>query len=260
MHTESPTAWIAFGEVRHKRLSPLRHGFSYPAFFLRIPIHLTSGQRMGGAVFGVNRPALLSFYDRDHGDGSGNHEWLYRLLADAGLPAPDALWLHAFPRILGYVFKPVSFWFCDDSKGQNYAIVAEVHNTFGERHCYLIAHQDGSPLKAGHEHRATKAFHVSPFFEVAGSYRFRFLTRSTRSCARVDYDGPDGQPLLTTSMSGTLQVLDRKTAWRALLQYPFFTLGVIVRIHWQALKLWRLKIPFVRKPPAPEHFVTRGSA
>lgn len=259
MHTEPPIAWIAFGEVRHKRLSPLHHGFSYPAFFLRIPIHLTAGRRMGGTVFGFNRPALLSFYDRDHGDGSGKLDWLFGLLADAGLPAPQKLWLHAFPRILGYVFKPVSFWFCEDAQGRNYAIVAEVHNTFGERHCYLIAEENGSPLKAGHEHHATKAFHVSPFFEVTGSYRFRFLTRSGRSCARVDYDGPDGIPLLTTSMSGALQALDRRSAWRALLRYPLFTFGVIVRIHWQALKLWRLKIPFIRKPAAPEHFVSRGS-
>ena len=260
MSTETTPASIAFGEVRHQRFLPTRHHFAYPAFFLRIPVHLMAGQRSGGLVYGFNRPALLSFYDRDHGDGSGTLDWITELLADGGLPAPAALWLHTFPRILGYVFKPVSFWFCVDAQGHHYAIVAEVHNTFGERHCYLIAQEDGQPLKAGHEHRASKRFYVSPFFEVAGSYRFRFLTRGARTCARVDYDGPDGTRLLSTSLSGALQPLCLRSAWRALLRYPMFTLGVIVRIHWQALKLWRLRVPFVQKPAAPDNFVTRGSA
>jgi hypothetical protein len=250
---------FAFGEVRHRRLRPVRHAFRYPAFFLRLPAHRLDGTPRGSWLFGVERRALLSFRESDHGDGSPVREWIARMLREAGVHADGELWLHTFPRVLGYAFKPVSFWFCHDRTGALRAVVAEVNNTFGERHCYLLADPAGAPLRRGAELHATKVFHVSPFCPVRGDYRFRFIDNGERAVARIDYDDGEG-PLLETSLSGRLEPLGRASTLRALSSYPLFTFGVIARIHWHALRLWLARVPFLRKPAPSSPFVTRGSS
>lgn len=241
---------IAFGEVRHRRLRPIEHAFRYASFFLRVPAHRLDGRPAGNWLFGVNRRALLSFRETDHGQGGAALPWLRGLLREGGVQADGEIWLHTFPRVLGYAFKPVSFWFCHDRGGACRAIVAEVNNTFGERHCYLLAGRDGEPLRRGAELRAAKAFHVSPFCSVDGDYRFRFLDDGDRSISRVDLHD-DAGPLLVTSISGRQAPLDARGCARALLGYPLFTFGVIARIHWQALRLWLRRVPFHRKPAPP---------
>ena len=247
---------LAFGEVRHARLRPARHAFRYRAFFLRASVEAVDA-RGGSWLFGTNRPALISLHRADHGDGGPAQRWLRRLLDEAGVCVDGEIWLHAFPRVLGYAFKPVSFWFCHRADGALAAIVAEVNNTFGARHCYLLANPDGAPLKAGAELRAAKAFHVSPFCTVEGEYRFRFMNAGERAVARIDHHDREG-PLLLTSMSGQLRPLDARGVARALLGYPLFTLGVIARIHWHALRLLLKRVPFHGKnPPAPD-VLTKG--
>jgi len=170
--------------------------------------------------------------------------------------ADGEVWLHTYPRVLGYSFKPVSFWYVHRADGGLRAIVAEVNNTFGERHCYLL-----DAPSYGKELLAHKHFHVSPFCRVEGRYRFRFMRTHhnglERTVARVDHDDAHG-PLINTSVSGTLHAITpsllRQTLWR----YPAMTLMVVLRIHWQALKLWRKHVPFFSKPAAPEQFVTRS--
>ncbi|MDX1434395.1 MAG: DUF1365 family protein, partial [Gammaproteobacteria bacterium] len=133
--------------------------------------------------------------------------WIRALLAREGLAAAvGEVWLQCFPRLLGYVFTPVSFWFCEDRAGATRAILAEVNNTFGERHAYLLAHADGRPIRDGDALGARKLFHVSPFFPVAGEYRFRFRAANGRRIARIDYADAAG-PLLLTSLSGRAQPL-----------------------------------------------------
>lgn len=249
---------LAFGEVRHARLRPVGHAFRYRSFFLRVPAHLLDGGSHGRWWFGVNRRALISLNESDHGNGGAVRPWIAGLLRDAGLPCDGEIWLHAFPRVLGYAFKPVSFWFCHDREGALRAVVAEVNNTFGERHCYLLAGERGEPMTAGVELRARKVLHVSPFCSVEGSYRFRFLQARGRALMRVDYDDAQG-PLLATSMSGRLVPVGRASCARALAGFPWFTLGVVVRIHWQALRLWAKRVPWHRKPGAPSPAITRGS-
>ena len=248
---------FAFGEVRHTRLRPLRRAFRYRAFFLRIPAHTLDGTRRGSRLFGVNRAALISLFESDHGDGSPPRQWIGRMLGECGIEADGELWLHAFPRVLGYGFKPVSLWFCHDRQGALRAVVAEVNNTFGERHCYLLADPQGMPLRRGAELTAVKAFHVSPFCGVEGGYRFRFIDTAERSVARIDYDDAQG-PLLLTSLSGRFAPVSLASCARAMLGHPMFTFGVIARIHWQALQLWLRRVPFHRKPSPPPMFVTRG--
>jgi cyclopropane-fatty-acyl-phospholipid synthase len=164
--------------------------------------------------------------------------------------------LHTFPRVLGYVFNPVSFWYALRIDGSLAAVVAEVNNTFGERHCYLLS---GPTLRWGSEMQANKVFHVSPFCAVEGRYRFRFLLRGALASAphytmaRIDHDDAGGA-LLQTSVSAKLQPLRAASTWRALLGMPLMTFGVVARIHWQALRLGLKRVPFHRQAARPERF------
>jgi DUF1365 family protein len=256
-----PALQFGFGPIRHARLRPVRHAFSYAGFFLRMRIDGDAARRASaglGVWFGYDRRGAMSFRSADHGDGCTPLDaWVRGLCTRAGVVADGPLWLHAFPRVLGYAFKPVSFWFCHRADGALVAVVAEVNNTFGERHCYLLAEPDGAQLAQGRELRARKVFHVSPFCSLEGDYAFRFMNRRDRALARIDYHDAEG-PLLLTSLSGELMPADRSVARRALFGHPLFTIGVIARIHWQALKLWRAHVPFHRKPDPPEAFVSRG--
>jgi DUF1365 family protein len=247
-------ALIGIGEVRHRRLRPAANAFAYPTYFLLLPMRSLRAQP--AAALARNRFGLLSFHDRDHGDGRADAlAWLDELLAKEGITdAPGEVWLHTYPRVLGYVFKPVSFWYCHRADGSLAAVVAEVNNTFGERHCYLL---DGPGLAWGREQRARKVFHVSPFCQVQGQYRFRFMRTAARTVARVDHDDEQGA-LLHTSVSGHLQPLTTASARQAFFGMPLMSLGVVARIHWQALRLWLKRVPFVSKPEAPPAFTTRG--
>jgi DUF1365 family protein len=242
------------------------HAFHYGAYFLMLPMRSIQNQNTAKdsdtGDLAINRAALLSFHDVDHGDGrppeqGGALGWLSEMLEKEGIQdANGEIWLQTFPRVLGYTFKPVSFWYCHRADNTLAAIVAEVHNTFGERHCYLL----GEP-QWGHTEVASKVFHVSPFCEVNGHYQFRFMrTRingQERVVARVDHFDADG-PLIETSMSGTLVPATAKALRRALWAYPFFTFAVMARIHWHALLLWFKRVPFFTKPEPPASLVTRG--
>lgn len=246
---------LGFGQVRHTRLKPARNAFAYPTYFLMLP--LRSMQANGSGALVRNRRAALSFFDSDHGDGRADCvSWLDELLRSEGIAdATGELWLHTYPRIFGHTFKPVSFWYCHRPDGSLRAIVVEVNNTFGERHCYLLDHPH-----YGQELGADKVFHVSPFCTVEGRYRFRFMRIQNdglqKTVARIDYDDAGG-PLLETSVGGTLVALTPASLRRALWRYPAMTFGVVARIHWQAFRLWCKRIPFVRKPAPPKSFVTR---
>ena len=256
-HAGCGEALIGFGRVRHRRLKPVGNAFAYGTYFLLLP--LRSLQKNGPGTLARNRPAALSFYDKDHGDGRGPEQggalaWLDGLLQAQGITdASGEVWLHAYPRVLGFTFKPVSFWYCYRADGSLRAIVVEVNNTFGERHCYL--HENP---RLGTELRSAKVFHVSPFAAVAGGYRFRFMVTAqrTRTVARVDWHDADG-PVLQTSVSGHLEPISTRSLRRAAWGYPLMTLALIGRIHWQALQLWRKRVPFFHKPAPPEQFVSR---
>jgi len=246
------------GRIMHRRRRPAENAFSYPAFCLRLPLSRLDDL----PAFGIarNRRGLLSFDDRDHGarDGSPLLPWIRALLAREGIEARGEVVLHAFPRMMGYVFNPVSFWVCHDVAGRVAAVLAEVNNTFGERHHYLVAHPGGRPIASGDTLAARKVFHVSPFCEVRGRYAFRFHFGPQRWLARIDYFDDDGDaPLIATSISGAVRPLRRGDARALLLRYPAFTLGVVARIHWQAAKLWAKRVPFFSKPAPPASLISR---
>lgn len=258
---------IGFGAVRHARLRPARNAFAYPGYFLLLPLRAMQDPAHPAArtCLARNRRGALSFFDSDHGDGrsmsdGGALAWLDAFLQQHGIAdASGEVWLHCYPRVLGYTFKPVSFWFCHraahDQGGTLRAIVCEVNNTFGERHYYLL-----DQPRWGVQLDAAKQFHVSPFLRVEGHYHFRFM-RTTRPegercVVRIDYDDADG-PVLQTSVSGTLSPVSPRTVRRALWRHPAMTLGVISRIHLQAARLWLKRVRFVRKPAPPAGAVTR---
>ena len=283
-----PQPMIGFGQVRHTRLRPKRNAFAYRTCFLMLPLRSMAAlgsvegpdkrcsgnpgeSARGSTALAVNRPAALSFYDCDHGDGrapsadaadgpGGALGWIDELLQREGIrDATGEVWLHCYPRVLGYTFKPVSFWYCHAADGLLRAIVVEVNNTFGERHCYLLDRP-----RYGHELRADKVFHVSPFCPVEGGYRFRFMLsldpahapHGAHTVARIDFDDADG-PLIQTSVSGSLVPATHRAIRTALWRYPAMTFGVIARIHWQAVRLWLKRTRFFSKPAVPDDFVTR---
>jgi DUF1365 family protein len=244
---------LGTGVVRHTRLRPARNAFTYPTFFLFLPMRQMRAE--GSGALARNRAALLSFHDADHGDGRADAlEWLDETLRAEGITNADGeVWLHCYPRVLGHTFKPVSFWYCHRTDGTLRAIVVEVNNTFGERHCYLLdAPAWGRALEA------RKVFHVSPFCTVQGHYRFQFLLapERMRTVARIDYDDGGGT-LLQTSVSGTLAPATAAALRAALWRHPLLTLGLVARIHWQALRLWGKRVHFIRKPAPPQAFLTR---
>lgn len=241
---------LLIGHVMHRRLRPAINAFVYPVFFIQLPLaDLAAAKR---PIFSIDRANLLSFHQQDHGpcDGSPLLPWIQGLLRERGLAADGEIVLQCFPRVLGYVFNPVSFWFCHDRAGRQTAILAEVSNTFGGRHSYLLHNRDGSPLRDGQELAADKVFHVSPFNGIEGEYRFRFHLQRSCPVMRIDYGDAEGE-LLLTSIAGKLRTWSTATLLGAFLRMPFLTAGVIFRIHWQALKLWLKGVPFRGAHPTP---------
>ena len=255
---------ICLGRVFHKRFRPVEHRFSYSVFFLRVP--LSRIDELGNRWLSKDRFNLLSFMTRDYGprDGSKLQVWIRELLAKEGIDSADGeIVLQTFPRLLGYVFNPISIWYCFDRQGGLRAALAEVSNTFGERHNYLVAHADQRPIAAGDWLTSRKVFHVSPFCDVKGHYRFRFEQVGERAFAQIDYydamheSSDEADRLIVTTVHGDPVPLTSSAALHAFLSHPLMTFGVVARIHWHALKLWLKRVPFFTKPEPPVIQTTR---
>ena len=246
-----PAAWLLTGKVMHERLRPKHHRFTYPVFYVRCDLDRLAS--LGSGWFGIDRWRPLSLYQRDHGprDGRELATWMREQLSAAGVEeANGRIWLQAFPRVFGYAFNPVSFWFCHDRDGQLRALLAEVRNTFGERHSYLLSANGNAPIAANTRLMCRKVLHVSPFCRVEGGYAFHVREASNSASVSIDYHDADGL-LIRTALGGRLTPLTRASALAALLRQPLLTVGVIARIHWQALRLALKKVPFHGKHPAP---------
>jgi DUF1365 family protein len=256
---------INFGAVKHRRFRPAKNEFGYGVFTLSIPMRARRNSPALLSKHGLrdNQFGLFSFFDKDHGlGGEDSLSWIESILEENHIQHLDGeIWLQTFPRVLGYVFNPVSFWICTRANGEVQAVLAEVNNTFGERHCYLVHHDSGKTLQSGETLVSKKVFHVSPFCDVRGEYHFRFLfpqdSASKRNIVcRIELH-EDSTPLINTSISGLAQPLSKGALYLAFLRYPLMSLGVIGRIHWQALKLWLKGVPFYSKPKPPELEITR---
>ena len=230
---------LLIADVAHARTRPKRNTFHYGVYYLCLPIRdLHTLGKIGG--FTVNKPNLFSFYERDHGacDDSSLEEWIRDILDEWKITQADGdITLVAMPRLFGYAFNPVSFWFCLDKQGQLRAVLSEVNNTFGERHCYLCFHDDQRVIAEGDVLLCEKVFYVSPFIKIRGYYQFRFAYRDQKIAAWIDYYDEDGL-MLTTSLTGKCIALTTRNLLRCFFRYPLVTLKVIGLIHYQAFHLW----------------------
>ncbi len=236
----SPQLFTA--KVMHKRLFPKVNAFTYNIYYLALPL-----TKLANLAF----PRMMSFHTKDHGakDGSDLNGWARSILRDYGL---DELTQHitliCMPRILGYVFNPVSFWMCLDEQKQLRAVIAEVNNTFGETHRYLCAHDDHRVIDADDWLTAQKIFHVSPFLKREGHYDFRFALKEKKFGIWIDFYDGNGNKQLLTSLIGQLQPLTKKSMWHAFWTHPLVTFKTIFLIHWQAVKLVSKGIKYIPKP------------
>jgi len=256
--SSNPDHGLYFGRVMHARVAPFRHRFEYRVFSALLDIDRLQDLARNTALFSYNRFNLFSFYDRDHGpkDGKTLRPWAERMLRDAGIEEPiGRIKLLCYPRILGYVFNPLSVYYCYDRHQRLIAMIYEVSNTFGEEHCYVgqVAESAGQELFNIQE--TQKVFYVSPFIEVSGQYLFRFDAPSKKIRLAVQQKENES-PLLFTNFSGKFRPFSSKMLAAAFLKYPLMTLKVIAAIHWEALKLWRKGAKYVPQPARPEEAFT----
>lgn len=210
-------------------------------------------------LFSRNRANLASVLDRDHGGAPGRGRgaaWAREVLAEHGVRFGGKLMLLTQPRLLGHVFNPIALWLAYDGAILR-AVIAEVTNTFGDRHCYLCAHEDGRPIRADDRIRADKLLHVSPFQPVAGEYTFRFDIRRDRIGVWIDYTHENGG--LIATLVGRRRRLTNAGILHSALRRPFGARRVLALIHWQALKLWWKGARYRTRPEPPQAEVS-GSA
>ncbi len=245
------------GETFHGRRGAVANAFRYGVDYVLLePEAETALPRF----FARNRPGFMTLHDIDHGGPRGagrGAAWVREVLAEQGLGRATGgrLLLLAQPRVLGHVFNPVSFWLCHDGEERLRAVIAEVNNTFGQRHSYLCHHDDLAPIGPEDRLSTRKVFHVSPFQPVAGGYTFRFDIRPGRIGIWIDYAAPEGG-LLATLIGRRVPLTTRGILGTAL-RRPFGSRRVLALIHWQALKLWWKRARFHRVPPPPAKEVTR---
>ncbi|NKF21266.1 DUF1365 domain-containing protein [Solimonas marina] len=236
--------------VMHRRRVAPFYRFVYRVFYLLVDVDRVDAVAARHRCFSHNRFNLLALHDRDHGDGLGLRPWAEAVLRAHGVAlAGGRIRLLAFPRVLGRVFNPISLWYCEHADGTLRAVIAEVNNTFGEKHSYVLA-SDGAPLPYGQMPEKEKCFHVSPFFAVAGRYRFELGEPGARLRVAIHLSDA-GMPQLDATISAERRALRDTTIARQVLGLPWLAAKVVVAIHWQALKIWLHGARFHRKPAPP---------
>ncbi len=243
------------GQTFHGRRGDIRNAFRYSVDYILLDAENTS---KGPSLFSRNRGNVTSLHDGDHGGAPGQGRgaaWVRHILGDHGLSQPDRILLLAQPRFWGHVFNPVSFWLCytDDDLT---VVIAEVTNTFGERHSYLCHHADLRPIRAEDSLTATKIFYVSPFQPIEGGYEFRFDIRTDRIGIWIDYKQDNGG--LIATLTGRRAPLTNTSILRAAWRRPMGSRRVLGLIHWQAVKLWWKNARYRVRPTPPSDEVSRG--
>ncbi len=266
-------SFILHGQLLHTRTGAVRNKFTYPVFALLVDLDELPTLTRRIPFFSYNRFNVVSIEDRDHRVGDartfgGDPRFaahftagprpvrpfapraeealkprLRRYLAEHGHAPPAKIYLLTNPRVFGYVFNPVTFYYCYASDGALTCVVAEVNNTYGDQHPYLLDAANALPARAGEaRYAADKRFYVSPFIGPEARYEFTFSPLAEKMAVQID-EYQAGKKFFTARLWGTRQPLTARHLLATLLRYPLLTLQVIALIHWQALKLIWQKVP-----------------
>lgn len=260
-----PAASLYWCRVMHERLLPFRHRFDYRVFSLLLDIDRLPALAATSRLFSYNRFGLFSFHDRDHGprDGTALRPWIEAQLARQNLSEAAArIQVFCFPRLLGYVFNPLSVFFCYDAADRLRAVLYEVKNTFGDQHGYLIevppssnTGRHNAPTVA---QRVEKRFHVSPFLPLSGEYHFRLLPPGETIGITIRQLSASGALQLLATQTGRREAFSDHSLLKAFIRHPLMTVKVIAGIHWEALQLWRKGAAFFGWTAPPRDPVSPG--
>lgn len=242
------------GTVSHARTRPVKNRFTYGIYYVYVDLAELGELDTSLKRFGHNRRALVSVWDEDHGprDGSELRPWIDSVLARADIDLEGGrVCLLTFPRVMGFKFYPVSFWYCFHADGTPRAVLAEVQNTYRDHHNYLL-HNNGEPFDWKDRPEHAKAFFVSPFIQLEDArYQFSFSEPSADLTAAI-YDFVEGPLLLTAAISLQAQPLDDRSLLRAVARMGPMSLRALILIHWQALRLLLKGIRFHPHTPPPD--------
>lgn len=247
---QAEPATLYLGDVMHARLKPFGHRFSYRVMSLLIDLDRLDDADRRSMLFGVNRAALYSFHEKDHGprDGSSLRAFAERAATALGIDlAGGCISLLCYPRLLGYAFNPLSIYFCRDADGDLTLIIYEVRNTFGEMHHYVLpvlTSERRSPLI---RQQQDKLFYVSPFIADATRYHFRISPPSETIRIRILETDREG-PVLAATFNGKRRPLTGLGLLCAAVLLPLVTFKIVGAIHWQALRLWIKGAKIVPRP------------
>jgi len=234
------------GSVIHKRFKPKKHFFKYRVFSLFLDLSELKELNNKLNFFSLNKFNLISFYEKDHGerDGSSLLKWVKNNLRRNNISTDDIkVKLLCYPRILGYVFNPLSIFFIYDNNESLVSILYEVKNTFGEQHTYVFKIGGENKLI---QNNCSKKFHVSPFIEMDCNYFFRILNPGDKLSVIIDQYDQQGK-ILFASQDGIRSDLTNKNLMNSYLRHPLMTFKIISAIHFEAFKLWIKGIKFVKK-------------
>lgn len=250
----TPALQLWTGKTVHHRYSPFERRFSYDIALIDLDIERLDEADGQCALFGINRPSLYAFRTEDHGAKSRDvslRTWADEMFHSAGISLEGGhIRLVTFPRYLFYKFAPISLWYGYDRHGVLAGIIYEVNNTFGETHCYVAA----TPTSRS-EHEAEKSFHVSPFMDVSGQYRFTLRAPDEKLLLIVE-NWENSVRTHMANIAARLRPVSSKSLLRLALMQPFSSFGVVAGIHWQALKIWMRGAGYRPKPPAPSRAAT----
>jgi DUF1365 family protein len=258
---KSDAAALYFGEVMHARLKPVGHRFHYRVMSLLIDLDRLDAADRQSLLFGVNRAALYSFNEADHGDRNGSplRDYAQRRAREHGIDLSGGrVLLLCYPRLFGYTFNPLSVYFCYRADGPLVLVIYEVRNTFGDIHAYALPVDPDTTSAAGIRQEQDKLFYVSPFVEMAMRYLFRVLPPGDSVKLRILETDNEG-PLLAATFNGRRRPLNTIELLRSFFALPVVTVKVIAAIHWEALRLWLKGVrPVPRQKEAAESGLATG--